>query len=173
MCQSADDSIAVNHRPCIGRHGKTEKTPVGAHSELHGSVDLSQINIVANENSWSLDKLGILASTICMVHCISMPLLISALPFVGAGFLESDFTHEVLAAFVLVFALASLVPSYLKYKDNVILAGLIAGLSTVMFATFFVEKTLGHGWEMPLISVGNIIIVLTHLRNRKHLACKH
>lgn len=186
MCQSADDSIALNHRASIGRHVKgSEKTAACSHSESslsteHSSIDLPsnsldlvQIGVANKEPSWSMDNLGILASTVCMVHCISMPLLISALPFVGAGFLESDFTHEILAAFVLVFAIASLLPGYIKHKDPAILGGLIAGLSLVMYATFFVEHALGPKWEMPLISVGNIIIVLTHLRNRKHVNCKH
>jgi hypothetical protein len=69
------------------------------------------------------------------------------------------------------FALCAVLPSYFKHRDIHILLGMLSGLALVLFATFVSEGILGAAWEVPLISVGNIIVVLTHLRNRK--ICVH
>src|SRR5258708_9559269 len=52
----------------------------------------------------SLDSLGMAASTICLVHCLMMPLIISMLPVFGWQFMASKGAHQFLAAFVIAFA---------------------------------------------------------------------
>ena len=100
-----------------------------------------------------------------------MPFLIAALPFVGLQFLEGNFAHRLLAGFVIAFALFAVLPGYLKHRRKPVLVSMIIGLTLVLFATFGV----GHHeqWELPLISIGNLILVGTHLRNRGLLKCDH
>lgn len=125
-----------------------------------------------NPGGVSLDTLGIFASLVCVVHCASMPLIVSLLPL-WAPQLESEMTHELLAGVVVAFALGSLLPGYLKHKRNSILVGMVSGLAFVLFASFFADPLLGHSWELPLISIGNLIIIVTHLLNRSICSCKH
>ncbi len=141
---------------------------------MHSSIKTSIIcNREPKEQNLklSLDALGIIASCICLIHCMILPLLVLALPIIGIPFLEADWTHKLLAFFVVMFALWSVLPSYFKHRNAYVLSNMISGLALVLFATFASEKLLGKTWEVPLISVGNAIVVLTHLRNRK--LCVH
>jgi hypothetical protein len=44
---------------------------------------------------------------------------------------------------------------------------MLLGVSLVLFATFAANRMLGGYWEMPIITIGNFIVVAAHLRNRK------
>src|SRR5580700_8987843 len=75
----------------------------------------------------SLDNLGIVASTICLIHCLAMPFVMAMLPMLGWQFLEGKSAHFVLAAFVVSFALLAIVPGYFKHKHTEVLLGMILG----------------------------------------------
>ncbi len=114
----------------------------------------------------TLDSLGIAASVICMVHCISMPLLIGVLPVIGMSFLEGHMAHRILAFFVVAFALAAVLPAYIKHRRLPVLIAMIVGVGLVLTATFGAGKAFPESYELPLITVGNLIVVFTHWRNR-------
>jgi hypothetical protein len=121
----------------------------------------------------SLDTLGITASTLCIIHCMAMPFVIGMLPFLGWQFLEGKTAHHVLAAFVITFALTAVVPGYFKHKRREVLAAMLVGLGCVLYATFAPANILPENLELPLITMGNIILVATHWRNRSLSLCKH
>jgi hypothetical protein len=116
-----------------------------------------------------MDTLGIVASSLCVVHCLAMPVLLLALPSMTAQMLESDYTHVVLAGAVTAFCILAIVPGYMRHSNKSVLALMLAGLSLVLTATFCLHL-LGHdGLEMPIITVGNLLVVFAHLRNRRLL----
>ncbi len=119
----------------------------------------------------SLDNLGIAASVICLIHCMAMPFILALLPFMGLSFLDTEEAHWVLAFFIIGFALVAIFPAYLKHKRPGILSAMIVGMLLVVFGAFFAEHTLGHAYEMPLLVVGNLILVATHWRNRSLIKC--
>ncbi len=119
----------------------------------------------------SMDTLGIVASTVCLIHCASMPILITILPMIGLEFLQGHTAHRVLAFFVVAFALLAIIPGYLQHHKPPILLSMIAGVGIVLFATFGSGNLFPDSYELPLITAGNLIVVFTHLRNRR--LCKH
>jgi type III secretory pathway component EscS len=119
----------------------------------------------------SLDNLGIVASVICLIHCMAMPFILALLPFMGLSFLDTEEAHWVLAFFIIGFALVAIFPAYLNHKRPGILSAMIVGMLLVVFGAFFAEHTLGHAYEMPLLVVGNLILVATHWRNRSLIKC--
>lgn len=119
----------------------------------------------------SMDALGIAASSICLVHCLAMPFVIGFLPLLGLQFLQGHFAHVVLAFFVLTFALFAIVPGFLKHRNNGVLLFMSSGLAMVLFATFGAGALFGESWEVPLITVGNLFLVGTHMRNRALIKC--
>jgi len=144
---------------------------------VHSIVDqnfcdatVEEVSHKAARTILSLDTLGIAASSLCLVHCLAMPFLIAALPFLGLQFLEGNFAHRLLAGFVIAFALFAVLPGYLKHRHKAVLAAMCIGLGLVLIATFGVHH---EQWELPLISIGNLILVGTHLRNRGLLKCDH
>lgn len=120
------------------------------------------------DKSGTLDSLGLAASLLCMVHCMSMPFLISVLPTLGLSFLEGHGAHQLLAFFVVGFALAAVLPAYLKHRKNIVLISMIVGITAVLTATYGAGSILPESYELPLITLGNMLVVFTHWRN-KHL----
>ena len=121
----------------------------------------------------SFDNLGMAASTICLIHCLLMPFLITMLPIVGWQCLESKHAHHILAAFVFAFAVFAIVPGYLKHRRTSILLSTVFGLSLVLAATFVCGCILAESLELPMITAGNLILVATHWQNRRLTACDH
>jgi hypothetical protein len=116
------------------------------------------------------DSLGILAAIACVVHCLALPVMAISLPALATGSGHEDLTHFILAGFVAAFCLFAIVPGYRKHRRSDVLRGMVIGLSLVLFATFIAGPMMGEAWEMPLITVGNLIVVIAHLRNRKLLS---
>ena len=133
---------------------------VGIHPHTHAGHGHAEVK------TSTLDSLGIVASVVCMVHCLAMPLLIGVLPAVGLTFLEGHAAHQVLAFFVVAFALAAVLPAYLKHRRTAVLLSMILGIGLVLTATFGAGNAFPESWEVPLITVGNLIVVFTHWRNR-------
>lgn len=121
----------------------------------------------------SLDNMGMAASTICLIHCLLMPFIVSILPILGCQFLTGPNAHHALAAFVFAFALFAVVPGYLKHKHILVLISMLTGLSLVLIASFASGRILPEYIELPLITTGNLILVATHWQNRKLSACGH
>lgn len=120
---------------------------------------------------FSLDSLGVVASSLCIIHCLVLPLAVVALPALGPQVIHDDSTHFVLAFFVTMFCLLAIVPGYMRHNDRNVLFVMSIGLSMVLFATFIAGHALGESWEVPLITIGNLLVVGAHLQNRKLLAC--
>ncbi len=118
---------------------------------------------------FSADVLGIVVSTLCLIHCLLLPVLALALPSLGVHFLHDDSTHYFLAFFVATFCIVAVVPGYLRHNNKRVLTIMLSGLGLVLFATF-AHATLGENWEMPLITAGNLLVVSAHFFNRKLLA---
>jgi hypothetical protein len=121
----------------------------------------------------SMDSLGIFASTLCLIHCLAMPLVVASLPVLGLQFLEGHGAHQVLAGFVVSFGLLAILPGYLKHRKPLVLAGLVVGLALVLIATFGYVVGLPEAAELPLITVGNLVLVASHYFNRQLCRCTH
>jgi len=134
-----------------------------AHQEHHEKVQRTLL----------LDNLGIAASTLCLIHCMAMPFLIAFLPFMGLQFLEGELAHRIIAGFVFLFAIFAIGPGYLQHRKKIVLYSTVFGLSLVAIALFIAGPMFGEQYEMPFITTGNLILVITHLKNRKLCQCAH
>lgn len=120
----------------------------------------------------ALDMAGMTASTICLVHCLAMPVVIALIPAFAADLFESEWFHITLAFAVLIFCLLAFVPGYFRHKDKRLIGIGVTGISLVFFATF-VARYWGETAEISIVTVGNLVLVAGHLLNRKltHKVC--
>ncbi len=132
-------------------------------AELKNTAENSQEKTIL-----SLDNLGIFASVLCLIHCLAMPFIVAAIPFIGMKWqwLQSEATENILIALIIGFAVFAIIPGYYAHKKPVALAGLVSGLSLVG-AVALLRGQFPANLELPLISVGNLLLVGTHLLNRK------
>jgi hypothetical protein len=146
-------------------------------TEILESIHQGQPADGPNHRSLELfDALGIFASALCLVHCLALPLIMAALPFT-MNWLGHDNVHYLLAGWVLLFCLAAIVPGYLKHRQGNILMCMLVGLSLVLAATFGLHLGLAESLEIPMITAGNLLVILAHWRNRSlnhaHVNCHH
>lgn len=111
------------------------------------------------------DSAGMLASGLCLLHCLAFPVLIALFPFVApAG--DSEIFHGAMVGLALVAALLALAPGYLTHRRAVIAAMGIAGLACLAGAVFVLGPRYGEAAETMLTVAGAVLLTLAHLRNR-------
>ncbi|GGY30229.1 MerC domain-containing protein [Pseudoduganella albidiflava] len=117
-----------------------------------------------NKLTGAADAAGLFASTLCMVHCLAMPVLLAMLP--AMSWAEDGHVHEVLLGVAVVAALLSLGPGYLAHRRRAVplLGG--AGLACLALAMFVVEPRFGHDAEAVASVAGALLLFGAHVRNR-------
>ena len=115
------------------------------------------------------DHMGMSTATVCLVHCLATPLLLSLLPMLG-WLAEEETVHQYLVAFAIVAALAALLPGFLVHRRwKVIVYGGI-GLASISGATFIVGPQFGEYAELFLSVIGGICLFVAHMNNRTSCA---
>ncbi len=117
------------------------------------------------------DKLGVLVSSLCIVHCILLPVVIIAFPAVASFLgLSEDNTHFALMAFLLPATAFAVYSGFKVHGQFQPLIWLGVGLGLVVLGTIFAHNFLGHHWEFILVTLGSVSLVRGHILNSHH--CK-
>jgi hypothetical protein len=137
--------------------------------ETLSSQTLSAVNARssgARDDAW-LDRVGVVSSILCAVHCLLTPLLIAALPIVGLEAVLGDGMEWSFVLSGLALGSLSLVPSFRRVHRRFLpLALFAAGAALWMCA----RLASTDRWELPLVLVGATSLVTAHLVNR--LLCR-
>lgn len=168
-CSKACDSHSHPHRHLQAEESKPAEAKPTATSAVHAKETMLS-RVVG-----FMDIAGVFASTLCMIHCLLLPIVVAVMPFVAKPLMQHDWVHVGLAGFVLTFCLIAYIPGYLQHRDKRLIYVGVAGLTLVFFATF-VARAWGEIIEAVIITAGNTVIIFGHMLNRKrlaHLKCKH
>ncbi len=116
-----------------------------------------------------LDYAGTSVSWLCLVHCLTMPLLVSFLPLFGLSFLADEATELVIISVSICLAMISFLPSYFNHhrKLNPILF-FVGGISMIISSRFLFEENLAL--KVIFLICGAAGITAAHLLN--HSYCK-
>jgi hypothetical protein len=127
--------------------------------------DLRLLRILSVADDNALDRIGLVASCVCAVHCAAMPLLIALLPFVGLSVLADPRTEWAFVAISFVVGLSSLLPSYFgKHRRTKPLVLFGTGLAMILIARTSFEDRLSA--EIPFMVFGALLIAGSHFFNR-------
>ena len=119
--------------------------------------------LVVSENV--LDRVGVVTSLACAVHCAVMPLVIGLLPLVGASVFSSPQTEWIFVVTSFTVGISSLVPAYLrKHKRARPILLFIIGLSLILIARLALDELRA---ELPFVITGGNVVISTHVINRK------
>ena len=103
--------------------------------------------------SWK-DRLGILASVICAIHCAATPILIASLPTLKlTEWMAGPAFHQWAAGICTGLVAIAIVPAFLKSWDYRVLGLSLAGIGLIVGAAFFMPDTC---CTQPLSSAGNL-----------------
>src|ERR1700746_369622 len=102
--------------------------------EATRSPAMAQIRELCAEH---LDRVGIVTSALCFVHCIATPVVLS-LSAVSSHFLPSEnHTRRVLAVFVTIVGALAIGSGYRTHKRKRVLAAVFLGLLLICSGAYF------------------------------------
>jgi hypothetical protein len=110
----------------------------------------------------SMDKLGIVASVACAIHCAALPLFITALPLAGMEFLANKWVEISMICLSVVVGARSLLSTYPAHKSYIPILILIFGFMLIGSGHFFVKSM-----EAVLVPLGGLSIAIAHYINWK------
>ena len=106
------------------------------------------------------DTLGIFCSLLCLIHCIVLPVALSAL---SINYLESDFFHALIIGPACYFAWTGFQKGYLQHgRKSVAICGFI-GISLMVAGILIDNESL----EKILTIIGVSIVSLSHFINHR------
>ena len=112
------------------------------------------------------DKVGILLSSACLVHCVGLLVIPFLLPALGA-FFHSPWVHRFFAAFILIVTPMAFMPGYRRHGMSRVLVQAGLGIAFILagVATDGVLPELAsHGFSV----VGSLMLVGAHVQNLRH-----
>ena len=115
------------------------------------------------KNTLTIDRGGVLLSSLCLIHCLFLPLLATALPLLGL-LSEAEWIHKV---FVLLAAPLSL--NLMLKSKNLLISGLALMGISLLLAGAFAEPL--HDFEHQLKISGAVMLGFAHiwrLRKTQH-----
>lgn len=119
------------------------------------------------------DWAGITLSGLCIVHCVAVPLLFLFVPMWGREFIPAeDKTHAFLLAFILGLAGMAFVSGYRVHGQKRPVIWMAAGMSLVIYASFFAHTQLGHFWEPVVAILGSLALIRAHILNHRCKTCE-
>lgn len=111
------------------------------------------------------DKFAVSASTVCAVHCIGLPFLVSVFPAIGTSFFGDEAFHILLLWVVIPLSVFGLLLGCRRHKHmNVLRVGAI-GVAILVFAAFAGHDLLNEMGERAATLVGASVIAWAHIRN--------
>jgi len=114
-----------------------------------------------------LDKLAIGFSSICIVHCLAVPLIAIIVPAISPASLSHLSFHLWILAAVLPTSLYALILGYKQHrKPHIVILGSI-GILILCFATYYADHSLTELEERILTIFGSLTVALAHLQNFK------
>lgn len=114
------------------------------------------------------DKIGIILSIGCLIHCILFPLIFPMIPLLGFTLEHQAMWHIGLLIPIVIIAIVAFIPGYRKHKLPEILVIAFIGIC------FLVSSGVleAYGIETGALTVlGSLNLVFAHYLNHKH-SCK-
>jgi len=113
-----------------------------------------------------MDRIAIVGSALCLLHCIAMPVFLAVFPSYITVFLQDEKFHQLLIWLVIPSSLLAVFIGCCKHKDSWVLAGVVIGVLIMAFTAVFGHDFLGE--KAPAITVHkNICQLMAQLRPPK------
>ncbi len=111
-----------------------------------------------------LDRLGLGASVLCLVHCLVLPFaLVGLSAWASAGEMET-WMHVGIALLAVPSALFVALPGYREHRRRGVPALLLAG-ALLLVASFWLHGALGEWGHVGATVAGSILLVSGHVQN--------
>lgn len=111
------------------------------------------------------DKTAIGLSSLCAIHCLALPVLITLAPSLSTlGFAEESF-HLWMVVFVLPVSVFALTLGCRRHASYALLVPGVIGLAVLVWAALFGHVLFGESGERIATLAGAALIAYAHWRN--------
>ena len=111
-------------------------------SARSASLPADPIDASALRISDSADRVGMVGSVLCAIHCATVPLVVSALPALGLGVFASADLDQGFGLFATLLGFSTLLLGYRRHRAFRALALLIPGLTLILIGSFSPSTTI-------------------------------
>jgi len=112
-----------------------------------------------------LDKAAVALSGLCLLHCLLMPVIITALPFFGQ--FSARHLHAEILTIVLPISLIALSIGFRRHADKRVVGWGIAGLLLLIVGATLAHNMYGVVTDRMLAITGSVILAAAHYRNSR------
>ncbi len=112
-----------------------------------------------------IDRVGILVSSMCMVHCLALPVILPLLSLSLQGAEDSLLTHSVIAALVIPATLYAAWSGYRQHRTLLPVVLFMLGASAILIGIFVAHDALGESAEQIITVFGSILLIVAHVKN--------
>lgn len=116
----------------------------------------------------SLHRTGVGLSFLCTIHCLAMPFVVTAMPFLGESVIDEHAEHYLIFGSV-VLALFLLVKDFRLHRSNTPLLLLGASALFSSIGVFVVE----HHFETPFVIIGALLMATAYFFNWRKYQAAH
>tara|TARA_R110002110_G_scaffold104437_2_gene263399 strand:+ start:323 stop:727 length:405 start_codon:yes stop_codon:yes gene_type:complete len=123
-----------------------------------------------------LDRIAVVLSSVCMLHCLALPFVLTLLPISQGAFLDEQTFHLLMLVLILPVSLIALTIGCRKHKDQLTIALGTIGLLVLALTAFFGHDWFGITGERIVTSMGGLILAGAHIQNYRicrHNDCQH
>ncbi|MDE0753105.1 MAG: MerC domain-containing protein [Woeseiaceae bacterium] len=110
-----------------------------------------------------LDKVAVLLSGLCLLHCLLLPFVIAVLPFLGQ--IGDDHFHQELLLFVVPVSVVALTVGFRRHGHAEVLLFGGLGLAVLIIGGTFIHEAYGAMADRLMTVTGSMILAGTHYRN--------
>lgn len=121
-------------------------------------------NRSVNESD-TLDQVAVALSGLCLLHCLFLPVVIVALPFLGQ--LDEGHLHVQMLLVVFPVSVFALALGFRRHKDIRILAWGVVGLLLLLVGGTLAHNLYGVVADRALTICGSVTLAVTHYWNSR------
>lgn len=128
-------------------------------------ITRSKPGIESDGLSGAADRLGVVASLLCAVHCAALPFLLALLPALGLGFLANQGFERGFIASASVLAVTMAVRGYRRHRTAHAFALLVPGLLLLWIGGFALDLGGATILHSLFVVAGGTCVSLAHIVN--------
>ena len=112
------------------------------------------------------DAVGVGTSTLCVIHCLLLPLALAFAPTLAHFLPGSEAVHRSLAYLLAGVGLLAFRAGYRVHRKKYVLALLLVGIAAVTVGAYADSLLPSHAWEVAITFTGSAFLIVAHRLNR-------
>jgi hypothetical protein len=119
------------------------------------------------------DHLAIALSTVCIIHCLAVPVVIAVLPVLALTWGSDAHFHTLMLWFVLPTSLLGFAFGYHAHRGVAIVLLGAGAVATLVFVALWGHNAWGYTTETVVNVVASLLLAVAHWRNFRAVRRQH